>query len=260
MLSSDHFNEYYKTISNAELLAILQDPDQYQPLAVEAARKELSARLLSETDISKAKNEISEKVLQKEQQKEKIKAIETKIKTTSNTIFDTINPIQPRTPTAERTIRMITIVFAVIFLYSIIMNLKTYYYTLGYIDMLPFHVVLHFLPLVFLGAGIYNFWKRKRVGWILLIAFFIYSAIIWLWTLGQTLLWEPTGIPAFEDLRPPFMSIIFIVLFYAGATYAVCRKDVRKVFEINENKMIAVLIFSVVASSLLLFSAFHAAL
>lgn len=36
MAASNNFSEYYKTISNTELLSILDNPDEYQSSAVEA--------------------------------------------------------------------------------------------------------------------------------------------------------------------------------------------------------------------------------
>ena len=37
----DNFGKYYSTVSNTELLSILGNPGDYQPLAVEAAKKRI---------------------------------------------------------------------------------------------------------------------------------------------------------------------------------------------------------------------------
>ena len=44
---SNNFSEYYKTISNADLLGILEKPAGYQEAAIEAAKKECLNRQLS---------------------------------------------------------------------------------------------------------------------------------------------------------------------------------------------------------------------
>ena len=55
MTTSNDFSEYYKTISNSELLTILDNPGDYQTLAVEAAKQEFSYRQLSDEEIQPAK-------------------------------------------------------------------------------------------------------------------------------------------------------------------------------------------------------------
>ena len=78
MKTSNDFSEYYKTISNTELLSILDNPDGYQPLAIEAAKKEFSNRQLTDLDIKEAKESLIAKQIQIEKQKQKVKAIEKK--------------------------------------------------------------------------------------------------------------------------------------------------------------------------------------
>jgi hypothetical protein len=51
MATLTNFSEYYKTISNSELLQIVENPHDYQPNAVEAAKHEFAARQLSEIGI-----------------------------------------------------------------------------------------------------------------------------------------------------------------------------------------------------------------
>jgi hypothetical protein len=58
MDKSNSFTEYYKTITNLELLEILENPDDYQPSAIEAAKNEISSRQLSDTEISEAKESL----------------------------------------------------------------------------------------------------------------------------------------------------------------------------------------------------------
>jgi len=75
MTTSNDFSEFYKSISNTELLSILDNSGDYQPLAVEAAKKEFFMRQLSETEIKEARKPIIAKQIQKEKQREKVKAI-----------------------------------------------------------------------------------------------------------------------------------------------------------------------------------------
>lgn len=258
MLSSENFSEYYKTISNTELLAILQNPEDYQPAAVEAAQKEFAVRLLSETDINEAKKEITEKSLQKEKEKEKIKAIETRIKKNGTTFFDTLNPILTGIPTTEKLIRLIVIVFGGLFIYELIAGYRTHITFLEDFNLSPFHTILYFLPLIFTGVGVFTFWKRKRIGWILLAALFVFSIATFLWALVQAILWQPSGLEGWDNLfpRPAIPPLILQLAFYGGAVYCICKQGIRDVFQISKDKMITILIFSSIASVLLLFGAF----
>ena len=51
----ENFSDYYKTISNGDLLIILENPGGYQPLAVEPAKSELKNQQLSDFQIQEAK-------------------------------------------------------------------------------------------------------------------------------------------------------------------------------------------------------------
>lgn len=111
----DNFATLYKTISNAELLDILENPDDFQPLAVEAASIEFKKRNLSAAEIEIAKEILRGKTLEKERQKENLKKIENSFRSTGQTLLDTLNPIQEGTVNIEKTIRFIVISFAVFF-------------------------------------------------------------------------------------------------------------------------------------------------
>ena len=51
MIHASDFVEYYKTISNKELLSFLENAADYQPIAMESAKNEFANRQLSETEI-----------------------------------------------------------------------------------------------------------------------------------------------------------------------------------------------------------------
>src|SRR5687768_378047 len=120
MVTSNNFNEYYKKISDTELLSILDNPGDYQPIAVEAAKQELASRQLTDIEIREARLPLLAKQAQKKKEKERIKIVETRLKNAGNSFIDTIDPIQPGIPSIEKIIRVIVIVFGGIFLYQLI--------------------------------------------------------------------------------------------------------------------------------------------
>ena len=79
MIDLDNLTAYYKTISNTELLNIIENSGDYQPFAVEIARKEFSNRRLTELEIKEAQQPLEQKKAQREKQDEKLKHIESVI-------------------------------------------------------------------------------------------------------------------------------------------------------------------------------------
>ncbi len=77
----EDFIETYKTYSNSVLLKVIENPKDYQLLAVEAAKKVLESRQLTKEDIDAAKAEIAI-----EEQKRK-KAIDKKVKLFSRAVI-----------------------------------------------------------------------------------------------------------------------------------------------------------------------------
>jgi len=240
MTAANDFEKYYKTINNTELLNILENINDYQPSAVEAARKELLARQLSDSEIKEAKEPLVIKQIQKEKQKEKVKAFENKIKTTGYSLIETLNPIQSGIPSTERTIRFIVTAFGVLFLYSFIKDFRMHIAYIKDLSRFPYESILYLLPLVFLPVSVFIFWRRMSIGWTLLTIYVTFSIVATLWTLIRSLLWRPSGNAIFDVLvpKPPVLALIIQLIFFIGALYAICKKDVRNVFLVSENKMI----------------------
>jgi hypothetical protein len=247
MTTSNDFSEFYKSISNTELLSILDNSGDYQPLAVEAAKKELFKRQLSEIEIKEARKPIIAKQIQKEKQREKVKAIENKIKTTGYTLIDTLNPIQTGIPSTEKTIRLIVIVFGGLFLYQFIKDFKIHVMYIKDFPAFPFESTLYFAPLILLPVAILTFWKRIRIGWFLLVIFITYSTVDVLWVLIQYfLLGPPSDNSILGTLfpRPSISTLIVRLIFFGGTLYVICKQNIRNEFSISENKMLATIIIA----------------
>lgn len=216
MTTANQFSNYYKSISNAELLNILNHPGDYQPLAIEAAKKEFSDRQLSEKDIKDARQLLIDKQLQKQKQKEKIKAVENKIIASGNTLVDTLNPIQQSIPSTEKTIRWIVIIFGGLFLYQFIKDFKLHIIYVKDIPAFPIDSILYLSPIILLPISIFTFWKRIKIGWFLLAIFLVYSAVVVLWALMQTLLLGSTNSVLDNILPRPTVLTLTIQLIFFG--------------------------------------------
>ena len=236
MTTPNNFGEYYKTISSADLLDILDNQGDYQPLALDAARAEWARRNLSEEELQSARQVLENKKAQKEIEKEKIKAVETKIKAAGNSIIDTINPIQTGVSSAEKTIRLIVIVFGGIFLYDLLKEYRMHLAYLKDFSRFPLEGSLYFFPLLLLFVSILLFWARKKLGWILLAIFITFSTVSAIMGLIHTLTWKPSGLAGFDKIfiRPSPGTYIFQLIFLAGILYVLCKTNIREVFSVNK--------------------------
>lgn len=242
MTDSDQFSNYYKTISNAELLDILNNPRDYQPLALEAAKKEFSDRQLSENDVKEATELLNEKRLQKHRKKEKIKTIENRIKEGGETLIDTLNPIQSGIPTIEKRIRWITIVMGGFFLYNFIQDFQTHVFYAKGILRFPIESAIYLGLLLLLLVAIFTFWKRLKIGWILLVMYLVFSLVA---VIMQTIAWSPDVSPLQNFFpQPSILTLVIQLIFLGGLIYVLCKQHIRSEFSISENKMIGTVLVS----------------
>ena len=247
---SNNFSEYYKTINNAELISILEKPAGYQDAAIEAAKKEFLDRNLSIEEIKEARQILFEKQIQKIKQKEKSKVVEDKIKKTGQTLFDSINPFHPGISLTEKNIRVIAITFGVLFLYQFIKEFKIILLYIKYIPGSLLESSFYLFPHLLLPIATFMFWKRKRIGWILLAAFVIFSTVITTAMLVQSFFRNSSGIAAFDNLfpRPSTTAYIIPLTLFIWTLFVLCKTNIREAFSIDNQKMYASIIISGLAT------------
>jgi hypothetical protein len=241
MPASNHFSDYYKTITTTELLAILDNPRDYQPAAIEAAKAELESRQLSEKALQEARQPLVEKEQLKEAEREKIKVVEEKIKAAGTGFFEAINPIQQGIPSTERMIRQITIVFGVIFLYQLISDFGEHLAYIKDFSSYPLVTILYLFSLVLLPVALLFFWKRKQLGWILLTIYLSFTMVTVLWFMFLTFTRKDSAHVVLDSFyqAPPLTVFIIQLLFYLGSLYIMSRKNIREVYSITDQKMAA---------------------
>jgi len=251
------FSEKYKTLSNTELFKIIERKKDYQVLAVEAAQNEINKRNLSAVDLQNSKTEIENEQKEKNVILKKKKDKEEKLIQIGTTFFDTINPLQKGIQTPEKLIRLITIIFAGL---SIIQFFREF----GMISFMftsssaewEFSMILYFMPLIIIPLTTILFWKRKKIGWIFLTLFLTYSATSSAGLFLTSLNTDYSTPSIFDDLFPQMIptDYLFILLFYAGTLWVICKKDIRDIYTINEKSMFTSIAFSVVATGLFISS------
>lgn len=251
----DNFTSLYKTISNAELLNILENPDDFQPLAVEAASTEFKKRNLSAAEIEIAKEILRGKALEKERQKENLKKIENSFRSTGKTLLDTLTPVQDGPANTEKTIRFIAIAFAVFFLYSLLSNWELVNLYIRDFSYSPLGSLFVLFPFIILPISLPLFWNRKKMGWLLLVIFLSYSITGEILGLLQSLSWRPSGIQSLDAFLPipsPLNNIIRLAIFL-GILYTFCRITLRNIYTIDKTKMNTAIVLTSILTFILYF-------
>jgi hypothetical protein len=253
MFTTKDFLEYYSTISNSELISILNNKKNYQETAIEAANQELIRRKLTEEDINDAKRIIEENNIKKQKVKEKMTILQSKVKTTGNNILDTLKPIKAGTPTSEKTINVIVIIFGSLSIYQIFSN-EWYFSDLKYFYNDPLVIFFIFYPVVILPVSTLTFFMRKPLGWILLSSYLTYSTFWILRVLTMSNTWEidSAGLMSIFP-RQTIPSLLVQLLFFAGTLYVICKSNIRDLFFINKSRMALTLGISWFITFLLIF-------
>jgi len=234
------FSEKFNTYSNVDLLRIIENPNDYQPQAVETAKTIFSERQLSEMEIKIAENELENERQQKLKKEQNKLIVEEKVKNIGNSIFDLINPIQKKTPTPEKSIKIISIIFGGLFLFQLYkeFGMLRFMFTDSYAEW-GFDMVLYFLPLIIIPTATILFYMRKKTGWLLLTMFLTYSAVLTIGMIILTMNMKPSGIEVLDNIFPqtPLLTYILVFLFYTGIIWAISREKIRIIYSINKLTM-----------------------
>ncbi|MNS29664.1 hypothetical protein D3C72_616720 [compost metagenome] len=225
------FTKRFATFSNSELLRIIDSPNDYQPLAIVAAQTIIASRQLSDDDIEIAKAELAALVQEKEA---KTKNLENKVKNIGASVLAIVNPIQTETPSSDKIIKIISIVFSGLFLFQL-------YKELGMISFMftdseakwGSSMLLYFLPLLIVPIATVLFFKRKKLGWTLLAIFLTYSAVNSIGLFILTLNREPSALDAIFPQTSPIIQML-ILLFFGGTLWTICREHIREIYFVDK--------------------------
>jgi len=245
------FSDIYKTLSPTELIRIVDDPDGYQPLAVEAASSELASRQLSEEETASlrtaVKNELEKGVAKK-------KSYEDKLHRTISAIVNLVDPIGQEKPSTSKIILATGIVFGLISAWRIFNEFGlTKHMLLNSRSDELFELVIYLILLILPLISAVLFWRRKKLGWIILAGFIIYS------TLGDVLLLPKAShyrdsIPAIDSLFPTVSptSVFLALLFHVAFLYILLKKDIRSVFYIDGRALIQTTVLAAILTGMMM--------
>lgn len=232
------FSEYYKTITDWELVTILENPEDYQQEAIEAAEQELKRRQLSLVKVEEIKNRIAQEQLRKIEARQKREAVERTIREKVLIALESLNPIQEELTGAEKVIRFIVIFWGLLTLYQGIHDWRIEWNALKAFPVHPFLNSIILFPFIILPVSIYHLWKRKSLGWTLFVIYLTFQLLAEISMLLYAITWKPSGIEWMDQLvRPSFPKTVLRLLFVAGTFYSMCRLNVRALLFIERKKM-----------------------
>ncbi len=253
------FTEKFKTYTNTELLRIIDNPNGYQPAAVETAKTIFSDRQLTNEEIKIAKDELEIENQEKINKEQKKRAIEDKFISIGKSVIDTVNPIQKETPSIEKTIKIISLLLGGLFLFQLYQEFEilSYIFTDSSAN-LDFSLVLYLLPLVVILTAAILFYKKKKIGWILLTVFLTYSAVS---AIGISILIIVMMFMGLDELdnffsQTSMTKYLLTFLFFAGIIFAISRENIRTVYGISKQTMVLTISITVIIVGLILISLF----
>ena len=169
-----------------------------------------------------------------------------------NLFLDSINPVYTTKPTGDKLIRLVAIVFICLVIYQFFGNLD--FIQSIFSGRLSIRNVLSLLPFMMLSGGVISFLLRKKIGWILLCLYCSNTFPYYLMTFYASLAKRYLEIEHFSLRQLPSPgSVLFVLLFYAGSLYTICREKVRIFYRINRDVMWMVVTIGVMIGVVLMF-------
>lgn len=239
-----NFEEKFKSYNNVQLLNIIENPNDYQASAIEAAKKIFAERKLSDKELEIAKTELTHQQHLNIQKKQKQEALANKIHSIKNTVFDHLNPVPTASRTPERIVKGISILFGVLFVLQLVQefNMSRPMFISRNADW-GFKTIFHFLPLIVLPTTTILFALHKKTGWILMISYSMYSAISSLGLFMMAIKLQGHTLTVIDNLfpQPPAMVYLSVFLLFTAVIFVVCRSDIREIFQVRKKSMLVTL-------------------
>lgn len=229
------FKTLYKTWETTKLLDIVDNPTEYQPLAVQAAQFEIDMRQLTQEKMDEAKNLQNLRRQNEAREQRTAKDIEDQIQKTGTFLLNTLNPIQKKL--FKNKFASVIFLFIVgLFFFRLYkeFDMIVHLFTSENIKW-KFNLIWYFLPFIILPIAGILFWFGKRIGWMLTTIYFSYTIAVTI----VILIMGNTRTQNFDLIFPVFSTPAYIgtLLVFSGFIWALCKKNTREIYEIDKRSM-----------------------
>jgi hypothetical protein len=233
------FSEKFTTYSNTELLQLIKNPDDYQPQAVEAAKSIFSGRQLNSHEMEAAELLLLQEAKKQEINNQQRQKTANKIRNITASIFNNINPFQSKAPTTGRIIRNISIFLGALFLWRLYkeFNLLRCIFTdptAGF----DFSMGAYFFSFLVIPLTVIFFFRRKKIGWILLSIYSTTQIISAIATFIQAMPINYSPNSLFGNLFPFIAPAhLLIAVFWSGILWTICQRNISAIYGISKRFM-----------------------
>ena len=241
----NNFYDKFLNKSNAELLKIIQNSNDYRKEAVQSAKDIIESRKLSQDEIDNAKEEIKNQRLAREKEKLIKKEADQKIKEKGLSIVDPINPLKSNLSGTERSIRILTILIGLILLYGVFETYGTITYqkTDKSSVLRLSELLFYILPLTIIAIGLVLFHKRNRNGWTIFTSLFTLTTSLSFMNLLMAYTSGTNGNYYVDSLFPSSTSSLGGIFINGACLWFLCRENTRNAFSVSKNWILPVLGF-----------------
>ncbi len=242
------FLDLYKDYSNSELLKITERPNDYQPMAVEAAKAILQSRNLSGNEMLDALEQIEDTAVKKSKAEVLIdQSVDTyqssgrKLVQELKAMFSSID----RESADYKTVRIILVATGLLFLPKVaeVIGFLPYLYEYWSGPIIE-TALTGLLNVFFIITTLVFLWYRKKVGWIMLALLLLSYGITPIYDIIQNHYEESvsTFLPKrYYGLNLIVIKSLSILFLYAVLLYFICKQRVRAVFKVSNISMVITL-------------------
>lgn len=247
-MARNPFSDYYATLDNASLVAILRTPEDYQPLAVEAAKLELERRNYTDEDLWAVEQYIEQKVKEREQATFAYRAslLTAGVRSLCRDIW-----VQSHTAPNVRTLAIFTTFLAVLTLWN-----HRYLVELPMIEGIRFGLwdIAAYLEALWVPAAAVLLWLRYRIGWIMLVTALSFTVIGLCGYAYERL--HPSSTNDFLTLLmdKDFSHYFISILFHGSLLIYACLPSIRRELNVEHSTLLPALLIPAILSLLLTLS------
>lgn len=247
------FNERYQNYSNLELLRIIENPNSYQPQAVETAKAMLAGRQLPQQELDALMADIAREKQTRLTEEQKKKEFEAKLKAAGESVFSAISPIQAKGSNVDSLIKSLTMFFGLISVYQLYTHIELMFYMVTDSDAKwDFGMGLFLMPVLLYPIATFLFYKRKNIGWFLIAMLLTFSLVGCVWFFAYYAIISTGMFSSIYSLSSIVISV-FMVLLYSASLWVICKEEVREVYGVSTKYMVKALVYLSLISCLLMY-------
>ena len=231
-----NLEERYASYSNVQLILIVRNPTDYQPIAVETAQKVLDKRSVSDSEELEAVAELAKISFQRMVKDAKDKKLNEDV---GDATVEFLVPYATLLPKLIKTSPLFTLIAALLLMALVYMVIFGVAILMNYVNDFPSSVdeffIASMLVLLLIGFSFVSFILKKRIGWIFTSLFFSLSFVSSVSFLLMPYVFDGESSIKFSFIKneDSIVEYIWTSLLFLACTLTLCLKPIREEFSIG---------------------------